>query len=163
MPNNETLSINQSDFLIFIDRALDKMLLIIEELGDDLANEAPDLPGANTPYAILTHCIGVVDYWIGNLIGDRGFVRDRPAEFAAKGTSADIRVRVEAAKRRLAEDVALIDGPADMKEPLAGYNPEGGPDNWTQGAVLIHTYEELAQHLGHMDITKDLLLRDRPQ
>ena len=54
----------------------------------------------------------------------------------------------------------MADGPADTNEPLAGYNPAGGPDNWTQGAAMIHTYEELAQHLGHMDITRDLLLRD---
>ncbi len=163
MPNNETLTIDQNDFLIFIDRAFDKMFLAVEDLGDDLINLKPDLPGANSPYAILTHCIGVVDYWIGNLIGDRGFVRDRPAEFAAKGKVADIRVRVDEVKQRIREDIVKIDGPADTGEPLSGYNPEGGPDNWTQGAILIHTYEELVQHLGHMDITKDLLLRDGSQ
>ena len=97
---------------------------------------------------------------MGNLVGDRGIKRDRPAEFAARGTAAEIRIRVEAVKLRLREDVAMVDGPADTNEPLAGYNPAGGPDNWTQGAALIHTYEELAQHLGHMDITRDLLLRD---
>ncbi len=160
MPKQETLSINQNDFLIFIDRALDKMLQIVEELGDDLANSEPDLPNANSPYGILTHCIGVIDYWMGNLIGDRGIPRDRPAEFAARGTAAEIRVRVEAVKQRLREDIVLLDGTAETGEPLAGYNPKGGPDNWTQGAVLIHTYEELAQHLGHMDITRDLLLRE---
>ena len=160
MPDQQPLSINQSDFLVFLDRALDKMLLIIEELGDDLANQKPDLPNANSPYAILTHCIGVIDYWMGNLIGDRGITRDRPAEFAARGTVSEIRIRVEAVKQRLREDVAMVDGLADTNEPLAGYNPSGGPDNWTQGAALIHTYEELAQHLGHMDITKDLLLRE---
>ena len=160
MPQEKPLSINQNDFLIFLDRALDKMLLIVEELGDNLANREPDLPNANSPYGILTHCSGVVDYWMGNLVGDRGTKRDRPAEFAARGTAAEIRIRVEAVKLRLREDVAMVDGPADTNEPLAGYNPVGGPDNWTQGAALIHTYEELAQHLGHMDITRDLLLRD---
>ena len=160
MSEPATLTINQNDFLIFIDRALDKMLQIIEELGDDLANQDPGLPNANSPYAILTHCIGVIDYWMGNLIGDRGITRDRPAEFAARGTAPEIRIRVEAVKQRLREDIVLLDGTAETSEPLAGYNPKGGPDNWTQGAALIHTYEELAQHLGHMDITKDLLLRD---
>jgi hypothetical protein len=159
MSDQKVLTINQSDFLIFIDRSLDKMLSIVEELGDGLANLEPELPGANSPYGILTHCIGVIDYWMGNLIGDRGFVRDRPAEFAATGTAAEIRVRVEAVKQRLREDVSKIDGPAGLSEPLSGYNPAGGPDDWTQGAALIHTYEELAQHLGHMDITRDLLVR----
>ena len=72
MSQQNTLTINQGDFLIFIDRALDKMTDIVSELGDDLANQKPDLPGANSPYAILTHCIGVIDYWIGSLIAGRG-------------------------------------------------------------------------------------------
>ena len=54
MPHTTPLSINQEDFLLFTDRALDKMLEIIEELGDDLASRKPDLPDANSPYAILT-------------------------------------------------------------------------------------------------------------
>jgi hypothetical protein len=161
MTQQNTLTINQNDFIIFIDRAFDSMLEAVEELGDDLANQQPDLPGANSPYVILNHCIGVADYWMGQLVGNRDFVRDRPAEFAARGTGADIRVRVEAVKQRLLEDVSKVDGPADSSEPLAGYNPVGGPDNWTQGAILIHTYQELVQHLGHMDITKDLLLKER--
>ena len=28
---------------------------------------------------------------------------------------------------------------------------------WTVGAALIHAYEELAQHLGHLEITADLV------
>jgi len=34
------------------------MLDIVTRLGDDLANRHLDLPGANSPYAILTHCLG---------------------------------------------------------------------------------------------------------
>ena len=28
----------------------------------------------------------------------------------------------------------------------------------TQGAVLLHVYEELAQHLGQLEVTRDVLL-----
>ena len=95
-----------------------------------------------------------------NSCRSNGITRDRAAEFAVRGTAADIRIRVEDVKKRLREDVAKVEGPADTSVPQAGYNPQGGPDKWTQGAALIHTYEELAQHLGHMDITRDLLFRD---
>ena len=73
------MEISHEDFLMFIDRALDGMLRIVEELGEERANMRPDLPGANSPYAILTHCIGVCDYWIGTLLGKREFFRDRDA------------------------------------------------------------------------------------
>ena len=77
------MEISHEDFLMFIDRALDGMLRIVEELGEERANMRPDLPGANSPYAILTHCIGVCDYWIGTLLGKREVFRDRDAEFRA--------------------------------------------------------------------------------
>ena len=53
------MEISQEDFLMFINRALDGMLSIVEELDEERANLCPDLPGANSPYAILTHCVGV--------------------------------------------------------------------------------------------------------
>ncbi len=157
MPDSQPISLNPDDFLLFTDRALDRMLHIIEELGDDLANRKPDLPNANSPYAILTHCIGVADYWIGNLVGNRGIRRDRDSEFTATGSIREIRPRIQALKQRLREDIAKLDGPAAPRESPASYNPAGGPANWTQGAALIHAYEELAQHHGQMEITRDLL------
>jgi hypothetical protein len=48
--------------------------------------------------------------------------------------------------------------------PLAGPNQEYFPlaaefQGWTQGAALIHTLEELAQHHGQMELTRDILLK----
>ena len=43
------MHISHDDFLLFIDRALDGMLRIVEELGDERAHRRPALPGANSP------------------------------------------------------------------------------------------------------------------
>ena len=58
------MEISQDDFMLFVDRALDGMLGIVEGLGDDLANRNPGLPGANSPFAILYHSVAVCHYWI---------------------------------------------------------------------------------------------------
>ena len=42
------MEISHEDFLMFIDRALDGMLRIVEELGEERANMRSDLPGANS-------------------------------------------------------------------------------------------------------------------
>ena len=34
--------------------------------------------------------------------------------------------------------------------------------DWNQAQVLLHTYEELAQHHGHIEITKDILIKSKP-
>ena len=67
------MDISQEDFMIFVDTALDGMLGIVAGLGDDLANRNPDLPGANSPYAILYHCVAVCHYWVGVHVADRAF------------------------------------------------------------------------------------------
>lgn len=145
------------DVLYFTDRALDGMLAIVEGLGDDLANTAPDLPGANSPVAILTHCLGVVEFWTGAVIGGRTVERDREAEFAAQAKIGELATRVEERKSRMRVDLSQMDS---MREPRV--QPPGrfqGPDRpLTQGAALIHVVEELTQHHGHMEISRDLLL-----
>ena len=46
--------ISVEDYVTFVDEALDGMVEILSGLGDELANSRPDLPGANSPYVILT-------------------------------------------------------------------------------------------------------------
>ena len=38
---------------------------------------------------------------------------------------------------------------------------DGSTDDATQGDVLLHVYEELAQHLGQLEVTRDVLLAQR--
>ena len=45
---------SEEDFLIFIDRALYGMSSLVEEPGEERANLRLDLPGANSPYSILS-------------------------------------------------------------------------------------------------------------
>jgi hypothetical protein len=151
--------VSDDEYLYFVDRALDGMAAILVDLGDDLANLRPDLPGANPPYAIVTHCVGVVDYWVGHLVAARPVERDRPAEFTASGDVKDLVERVEAAKRQLRDDLAAAEPAARLRrEPPAEYLATK-PD-LTQGAALLHVYEELAQHHGQLEITRDVLRRD---
>jgi len=155
------MEISHEDFLMFIDRALDGMLRIVEELGEERANLRPDLPGANSPYAILTHCIGVCDYWIGTLLGKRELFRDRDAEFRSSGTVVELRERVGELKAKLPADVKQAHGEKPLPSaPNATYNPLRGTGyaDWTEGTALVHAFEEPAQHHGQMEITRDVLM-----
>jgi hypothetical protein len=150
-----------AEFLPFLDNALDGMLGIAATLGDDLVNERPDLPGANTPFAIVTHCIGVTDWWVGAMIAGRDIDRDRDAEFRASGTVAELAAGVDAVMARVRTDLAEMAPAAPIRHPE--YLPPGSPARaWTQSAALIHTLEELAQHHGQLELTQDVLVaKDR--
>lgn len=151
------LTISTDDFLWFVDDCLDAMTEIVTGLGDELANTAPALPGANSPYAILTHCLGVIRWWGGVMIAGHAVDRDRDAEFVATGPVADVPAAVRRAREQLAEDLTGFDPTAPLAEvPDDRYRDR--PYGRNQGAVLVHVFHELAQHLGHMELTRDVLL-----
>ena len=125
-------------------------------MGDNLANSAPDSPEANSPFVILTHCSGVMLYWGGEIIAGREVHRDRLAEFRASGSVTELLKRVEPAKRQLRADVATI--PLDsgtLNQPRRLLGPER--TTFTASTALVHILEEMAQHYGQMEITRDLL------
>jgi len=159
-PSSGAVAVSVTDFLWFVDAALNAMAGILRELGDELANRRPALRDANSPYAILTHCLGVLAYWGGATVAERMVSRDREAEFTATGEVEALLERMAGARHQLEVD-------------LAGYDPMAAPANvlrspdtaepYTEvkGAVLLHILEELFQHLGQMELTRDLLLADR--
>jgi hypothetical protein len=146
--------ISTEDYLFFVDRALDGMIDIVTDLDDDLANRRPDLPGANSPYVILTHCLGVMEYYPAEAVAGRAVDRDRDAEFRASGPVAELVSRARQVRARLAENIATLDAAAPPRRPLRGRQDAS---RRTQGGALEHVYEELSQHLGQMEITRDLL------
>lgn len=151
------MQIVPEDFLAFINQALDGMLHIAEELGDARVNLRPALPGANSPYVILTHCVGLTRYWVGEILAGRPSHRDREAEFSASGTVADIRQAVHDLQAQLPADIAHVQGEQPIAHPLSARHQH--LKDRRQGAVLLQCYRELAQHHGHMDLTRDLLMQ----
>src|SRR5919109_1267225 len=99
------LSISPDDVLSYINQALDGMVQVVEELGDARVNLRPDLPGANSPFALLTHCVGLTNYWLGAVLAGRQVHRDRDAEFQARGSVADIRQAVRHLQQQIRQDM----------------------------------------------------------
>ena len=108
----------------------------MRELGDDSASTRPDLPDANAPYAILTHCLGVMEYWGGALVAGRSITRDRDAEFRATGRVEELVRRTKAARRRLEADLAGVDPSAPRREPPLLPEDAETPVGQTQGGAL---------------------------
>lgn len=154
------VAVSAADYLWFVDLALREMATIVEELGDEMANRRPPFRDANSPYVILTHCLGVMEYWGGATVAARAVQRDRAAEFTAGGEVAPLLRRTEQARRRLQEDMVDLDSgaaPVNVARDPDAPVPYGA----TKGAVLLHILEELFQHLGQMEITRDALVSAR--
>jgi hypothetical protein len=132
--------ITREQYLDFFANALNGMADIVAELGDDRANRRLPLPGANTPYAVLNHCVGAIGYWVGEVVSGRPANRDRDAEFTASGPVAPLLDRVRETVVQLAKDVAVARDDTD-----------------TAGA-LLHVYTDVVQHHGQLQIMRDAIV-----
>jgi len=149
--------ISTEDFLFFLDEVLDAMVRVVEALGDELACRRPEIDSINSPYVTLAHCIGVMDYWGGQVIAGRETNRDRNAEFRASGAVADLVARARDARRQLVRDLERM-SPYDAPRGVVSESDASLPLGSTQGGALVHVYSELAIHRGHMEICRDILL-----
>jgi hypothetical protein len=144
------------ELISYVERALDEMGGILTGLGDELASRRPDLPGANSPYAILRHCLGVMDFWGGQVVAGRTVDRDRDAEFRASGPVAPLIEATAEAKVRFRANAAAAEPDAAVR----GAHPSkaaGDLEFVSQGSSLLHVLEEIMQHLGQMELTRDVL------
>jgi hypothetical protein len=132
------------------------MAAIAAGLGDELVNATPRLPGANSPYSIVWHCCGMLEWWTAAAVHGRSVDRDRDAEFVAAGTVIELLRRVDAVKSTLAADLQTMDLDAPPSDPSQHY--VATPIGASNRGVLMHVFEELAQHHGHLEITRDHLL-----
>lgn len=130
---------------------------LVVGLGDDLAARRPDLPGANAPYGIANHCVGLVEFWLGSVVGGERIPRDRDGEFTATGRVADVAARLADLSDRVPGwvGIALDDGPRDRT--AVGSTRTAAVREASAEWMLLHVVRELSQHLGQLEITRDLL------
>lgn len=138
----------------FVVAKLDEIVDLVAALDDATANAVPDLPGGNSAYQLLAHCLGLTQQWTREHILGEPTGRDRDAEFEASGEVGDLVRSARAYRADLIADLARVD---------LGIAPPGRPWGsqpfWIGSAegILLHVFEELCQHLGHLEITRDLV------
>jgi uncharacterized damage-inducible protein DinB len=140
---------------VFVDLAFDGLLRVADRLGDDLVNVRPVGPDTTSVAALVVHCCGVAEYWLGHVaLGDPS-ERDRDAEFGTVASVAALHERVAAVR-------VVVAGCLDRLDSGSGTDPTGRPPLWgghtSDAAIVLHVVEELFQHLGHAELSADVLL-----
>ena len=126
--------------------------------GDDL-NRAPDFPGANSTFVIVTHTFGNMRSFVTGVAGGVKQRRDRPAEFASSGTIAELHAAADALKGDITSALGGID-PASLDEvimPTKELYGEGEPHEMSRRDAIVHALEHAGIHYGQILVTVDLL------
>src|SRR5262245_58927326 len=127
------------------------MAKLLDRLDDDTVNQRPEGWGTNSVAGLVVHCCELAPSWFAMPGLGRDSDRDRDAEFEATGTVDELRARIdEATEQTCALVQEFVAGPTVPDHPFRDFMP--GTDR-SDGALVLHVFEELFQHLGHMEVT----------
>ena len=132
-----------------------------KELLEGLAQEALDwrpIEGegelaTNSLSIIATHLAGSETFWSSELIGGKKIDRDRDLEFKTKGiSSSELKGRLDKAGKLTHEMLSSL-----TEKQLAE------SCNWRDRSInvrwcILHLVTHFAQHIGHMQLTRQLWL-----
>lgn len=126
-------------------------------LRDEVAGLTPEqldyvpAPEANSITVLVTHVVGS-EAMIWSTLAGQQLPRDRAAEFATVGKTADeLIARLDAADR-LIDELAPSLGPDVLEKewPRRGYPTQTG------ALLLINNYGHAREHVAHLQLTKQL-------
>jgi hypothetical protein len=141
---------------IYLELALRQMDDLVDRMGDDRVNERPPGPATNSVAALVVHCHGVCEFWLGHVGLGRASTRDRDAEFTATATVRRLHGVIDAMRAQVVADVRRLDAGQASDANRAGRQFLEVSDE-SDAALVLHVLEELFQHLGQMELTADAL------
>ncbi len=114
---------------------------------------------SNSGGNLCLHLVGNLNTYIGGILGNSGYVRDRPAEFADRDVPVPQLLSAIAGTRRSVEETLAGLQPAQLEEI---YPVQVFAEKMTTGYFLLHLTTHLAYHLGQINYHRRLLDQDRP-
>jgi hypothetical protein len=127
----------------------------IQGLNDEGANWHPLSKGTNSIYAIMTHVIGVDNFWVRHVIGRETLQRDRDAEFQASGNLGELLIRWEKTWIEIRAILGKLSHTQLLETRPLPFRPERR-DPVTIQWIILHLISHYATHLGHIQLTRQL-------
>ncbi len=143
---------------------LDRVCVSLDGLNEAQMNWRPPVDGANSAYVIAAHTLGNARIWVLGIACGQAMGRDRPAEFRAGGSHADLLAATRGLSGEIEEALAAL--PSSVPErrltPSQELWGEGEVQEISVRQALIHVIEHASIHLGELHVTRDLAQREAP-
>jgi uncharacterized damage-inducible protein DinB len=135
----------------------------LKGLSDDQMNRRPNVPGANSGFVIATHVFGNARAWILGIACGQPLRRDRPGEFASRGTYDGLEKAAGALSDETNAALVQLDASTlgDRPSPTQGLWGEGEAHEITRREALAHVLEHASMHLGQIQMTRDIVVANR--
>ena len=143
-----------------IERQLRKIGDELADVSDEALNRELAIQPTNTLFQLGTHVAGSARYWAITCAGGTDFHRRRETEFAASGRGEELRADLDLLVDQIHESLDPLTG-ADLNRPTGGdpkfHSTGGSEEPLPLRDAVLHALEHTALHLGHIQITRQLL------
>jgi len=148
------------EFAEIVGRELDRLSELIASYRDpdSLWNVTGD--AQNPPGTLALHLAGNLEHYVGAVLGDTGYLRDRVAEFADRDVpKEEILRRIASAKKAAVGTLEKLDDEtlSQMYPASTGAGEIGGIGEGTTRQFLVHLMWHLGWHLGQIYYHQRLL------
>lgn len=135
-------------------RELNKLKTEIESYKDESNLWRVDKDIINCGGNLCLHMVGNLNAYIGAGLGNTGYVRDRPGEFANKDVPREVLLQMIAETIEIVDETLASLLAADLEKtyPLEVYKEPP-----TTGYFLVHLVTHLTYHLGQLNYHRRLL------
>lgn len=137
---------------------------LLREMHDDYKEEIVGLSptdldwspgeGMNSIAILVAHTAGAETFWIGDVVLEQPTGRDRPSEFATKGLDGQALIDL------LDGSLSRIEGAFEALSTVQLGESRTSPwqeEGFTLAWAISHILQHTALHLGHIQITRQLL------
>lgn len=138
-------------------RDLNKLKEELELYRDEASIWHIDGSILNSAGNLCLHLVGNLNTYIGAILGDSGYVRNRPEEFSLKYIPRDELVR------KIEQTIAVIEATLPLVTDVqmqSEYPQEINGGKQTTGYFLVHLATHLSYHLGQVNYHRRLLDRE---
>jgi uncharacterized damage-inducible protein DinB len=138
-------------------RDIDGTIRELEAFPDDASVWVQPAGVPNSPGTLALHLSGNLRHFIGALLGQTGYVRDRAEEFAARDLPrAELINRLRAAHEAVDTTLRALD-PAVLETP---FPVAFGSTHLITGQFLVHLATHTCYHLGQIDYCRRISTGD---
>ena len=134
-----------------LDRIRTQAREAVRGLDVDALNWTPLVQETNSVAALVHHMWGVERFFVRQAVGGHDIGRDRDAEFAARaGTAEELERLLDEAQRDTEATLEALGA-----DQLAEQREVRGTA-WTVEGLLLYAVSHLSEHLGHLELTRQL-------
>ena len=149
-----------AEYIASIDQRFALICGVLDALTPEQLNARPPVADANSAWVLAQHALGNARAWVLGIAAGQQIERDRPGECASSGSDA---AAFRAATRRFSGEMAaalagITDADLDRRlVPSKLHWGEHEPREISVRGALVQVIEHASLHLGHLEVTRDVL------